>query len=88
MKKKFLTLIMVATMIFGLVGCSGTTTTVENANESNKSSMFVVVESTSLWDVVYHKDTKVMYVVSRGSYNQGTFTVMVNSEGTPLIYGE
>ena len=86
MKKKILTLIMVATMIFGLVGCSGTT--VENANESNKSSMFVVVESTSLWDVVYHKDTKVMYIVSRGSYNQGTFTVMVNSEGTPLIYGE
>ena len=82
--KKFLTLIMVAIMIFGLVGCSGTT--VENANESNKSSMFVVVESTSLWDVVYHKDTKVMYVVSRGYYNQGTFTVMVDSEGTPLIY--
>ena len=86
MKKKILTLIVVGTMILGLVGCSGTT--VENVNESNKSSMFVVVESTLLWEVVYHKDTKVMYVVSRGSHNQGTFTVMVNSEGTPLIYEE
>ena len=86
MKKKILTFIVVTTMIFGLVGCS--TTTVENANESNKNSMFVVVESTSLWYVVYHKDTKVMYVVSKGYYNQGTFTVMIDSEGAPLIYEE
>ncbi len=46
MMKKILTFIVVVTMILGLVGCSETT--VENANESNKSSMFVVVESTSL----------------------------------------
>lgn len=86
MKKKFLIIIVVITMILGLVGCSGTT--VENANESNKSSMFVVVESTSLWDVVYHNDTKVMYIVSKGFYNQGTFTVMLDAEGDPLIYEE
>lgn len=35
-------------------------------------------------DIVYDKETKVMYVVSR----TGTFTVMVDENGKPLLYKE
>ena len=51
------------------------------------TSMFIEVERViDNWRVVYHKDTKVMYVVSSGSYNRGTFTVMLNPNGTPMIW--
>lgn len=41
------------------------------------------------WDTVrilYDRETGVMYVMSNGSYNVGTMTVMVNSDGTPRVY--
>lgn len=36
--------------------------------------------------VVFDRDTRVMYVISRGTYNRGTFTLLVNADGTPRIY--
>ena len=63
---------------------------VEKADSSvgtpETKSMFVAVEDTGIWAVVYHSETKVMYAVSRGSYNQGTMTLLVNADGTPMIY--
>lgn len=38
--------------------------------------------------VVCHKETKAMYVVSDGYKNQGNFTVLVNPDGTPMIWRE
>lgn len=86
MKKKILTIIMVAMMMLGLVGCS--IETIEREGESDKTSisMFVEIEDTSYWKVVYHRETKVMYVVSDGDYNHGTFTLLVNADGTPMLY--
>ena len=61
-----------------------------NNSETNvpqkKSSMFVEVESTYPWIIVYHKDTKVMYAVSKGSHNKGNFTLLVDQDGKPLLY--
>lgn len=74
-------------MLFSFVGCSSSTT--ENSlSTKNSNSMFAIAESTPLYDVLYHKDTKVMYVVSKGYYNQGTFTIMLDAEGMPLLYEE
>lgn len=50
-------------------------------------SMFIAVEVTTAWVVVYHRDSKVMYAVSCGPYNGGTFTLLVNSDGTPMLWG-
>ena len=53
----------------------------------NKNTpMFVEVERATNWKIVYHKDTKVMYAVSNGGCNQGTFTLLVNEDGTPMLY--
>jgi hypothetical protein len=50
--------------------------------------MFVTIESGWDYRVVYHKDTKVMYAVSDGSSNIGTFTLLVNPDGSPMLYKE
>ena len=50
--------------------------------------MFVLIEKGENWKVVYHRETKVMYVMSEGLYNKGNFVVMVDSDGKPLLYKE
>lgn len=69
-----------------LVGCTPTST--EKSDDMPSSSGFVIVEETGSYAVAYDKDTKVMYAISRGSYNKGTFTLLVNPDGTPKVYGE
>ena len=66
--------------------CACTNTTVTSASDDN-TSMFVRLEETYAWRVVYHKDTKVMYAVSNGgSGGIGVFTVLLNPDGTPMTY--
>lgn len=86
MKKSIIGIVIAFALL--CTGCSSDTKSVETENSEETSSMFVEVESSYIWKVVYHKDTKVMYVVSDSSHNMGTFTVLVNADGTPMIYGE
>lgn len=88
MKTKLIIFSAVLTLAF--TGCNYAN--IEDINEQNTvkeepaNSMFVVIEETFYWDIVYQKDTKVMYAVSFGRYNNGTFTLLVNPDGTPMIY--
>ena len=87
--KKMMFVIVIAMMLVGtLCGCNSMSKAEEANTEEESKSVFVLVEQSFLWKVVYHKDTKVMYVVSDGSYNHGTFTLLVNADGTPMIYEE
>lgn len=56
------------------------------AGSSNNDCPFVTVYSCWTYKVVYQKTTKVMYTVSDGAYNQGTFTLLVNADGSPMVY--
>jgi len=82
MKNKLITLLIVGAL--SLTGCAH----IESVNDTSDASMFVVIEETSSWRVVYNKETKVMYAVSCGCHNCGTFTLLVNSDGTPMLYDE
>ena len=83
---KRIILICIACMVL-LCGCSSNYVETEKTNQEEKNtSMFVEIETTDKWIVVYHKETKVMYVVSYGGYNIGTFTLLVNADGTPMMY--
>lgn len=62
-------------------------TSVEDINNS-KESMFVKVEQGDTYRIVYHRGTKVMYAISDGLHNGGTFTVMLDANGKPLLYQE
>ena len=73
-----------------LMGCSSGKVS-SDTDEPSKESMFIVCEPHSFnkcWDVVYHKDTKVMYVVSSGGYNSGNFTLLINPDGSPMLWEE
>lgn len=77
--KRFLVMIIV---MFLLTGCGETT-------ESKEQNMFVTIQEYDRfheYDVVYHRNTKVMYAVAHGTYSRGIFTVLVNSDGTPMLY--
>lgn len=69
-----------------LSGCAANGT--ESQVVDGEASMFVRIEQRPAWNVYYHRDTKVMYVVSRGSYNSGNFTVLVNPDGSPMLWEE
>ena len=77
--KKIIALMIVVLAVV-TTGCS------EAEDKSSDMLEFTIVESTSMWKVVYHKKTKVMYVVSYGTYNHGTFTLLVNADGTPMLW--
>ena len=68
-------------MLLLSVGCAR----VENA-EAKETSRFVQVERATSWRIVADKETGVMYAVSCGVYNNGTFTLLVDADGNPLIY--
>lgn len=67
-----------------LSGCG--TVEVENGGSRDGESMFVKVEQTDTWCVVYNKYTRVMYAVSEGPYNRGSFVLLVNDDGTPMLW--
>ena len=86
--KKLIAFILALVMCLGLLaGCGVASANVESeADAGTSTSMFVEVERTFNWYVVYHRETKVMYVVSRGNGNVGTFTKLVDADGTPLLW--
>ena len=82
--KRIITIALITALVLALAGCG---VNVEKEGDDKKNtSMFVVVEKANNWLVVYHKETKVMYAVSYGAYNCGNFTVLVNPDGTPMLW--
>lgn len=79
---------LVASLFLVLLVFASCTASIEKTEGQQETSVFVQVEKTEFWQVVYHKETKVMYTVSRGAYNSGDFTLLVNPDGTPMIYKE
>lgn len=85
MKRMILILICITCTVL-LCGCFEITE-IEQANEKQENaSMFVEVEEAMSFKIIYHKETKVMYAVSDAQHNRGTFTLLVNADGTPMLY--
>lgn len=87
MKRKIILILVIAFALGVFTACTKAPITLED-QEQNYESMFVIVEDTTLWKIVYHKETRVMYAVSYSSYNRGTFTLLVDAEGNPLLWDE
>lgn len=81
---KHILIIITALIILLATGCAK----VENKPEQEPVdvSRFERVEFTGAWEIVADRETGVMYAVSRGMYNQGTFTLLVDADGKPLIW--
>lgn len=81
--KKLIAIILIVIMLATTTAC---TTKQKRESVKGAESRMVEVESTSLYQIVYDKYTKVMYAVSYGGYNMGTFTLLVDANGNPLLY--
>ena len=77
--------LIIVSIILMFTGC---TSTRAEAKEVDDGNTFILVDADYYCWIVYHKDTKVMYAVSRSGYNAGTYTVLVNADGTPMIWKE
>ena len=82
--KKLILIFLITSMIF--TGCEMPTDRISKLD--NGTSMFVMVENGEYWKVVYHRETKVMYIMSDMPSTRGFFTVMVDACGEPLLYEE
>ena len=81
-------LLVMILFVLLLTGCDKRTERTDSQN-SKKENMFVCIQAADSfhnYDVVYQKDTKVMYTVSHGPYSYGSFTLLVNPDGTPMLY--
>lgn len=87
MKKIFVIVLLIAVVLL-TAGCDNSTVMKEAdiSVDKDKFSMFVEVETGPHWKVFYDRETLCMYVMSEGSSNFGTFTLLVNSDGTPKLW--
>ncbi len=83
MKKIVVSLIIVISIV--LIGWLLKDITMPTSLAVNESRFITIAEGPH-FRVVYDTQTKVEYVISRGSYNQGTFTLLVDKDGKPLLY--
>lgn len=80
-KSKFIaTIVTIALVVVVLffVGCDNTNNSVR-ANDD----VFVTVSESLYYAIVYDRETKIMYTMSKDNYN---FTVLLNVDGTPKLY--
>lgn len=83
MKRIIAIMLMVVVMMLSLSACRTKRT---SETIKGETSRMVYVEETNAYCIVYDKYTKVMYAVSNSVYNIGTFTLLVDANGNPLLY--
>ena len=81
MKRLVLMFLLVVTVL-AASGCSGG---MDEEPRADAPSMFVKVEGCGTFNIVYDRDTKVMYAVS-SSDHFGNVTMLVNADGTPKVW--
>ena len=81
--KKVIAILIILAMLT-LCGCE--TKAIVEYDGLQEESMFVMVENAYIFSIVYHRDTKVMYAISRSSNNSGNFCLLVNPDGTPMLW--
>ena len=85
MTKRIICALLCVIFALFLIGCG---TSYNEIVDKNMPSMFIIVEGYGMdcFRIVYHRDTKVMYAISTGGYNAGNFTVLVNPDGSPMLW--
>lgn len=85
MKKKILAVVLGLTLCFGMTGCTKGDIEPENSDIGNKYIDLVTIYKKHGTEVLYDKNTKVMYFL-RQSGQQFGITPIYNSDGTVKLY--
>ena len=80
--------LIIMSIILMFTGCASTRAEAKEVDDVDDGNTFILVDADYYCWIVYHKDTKVMYAVSRSPNNIGTYTLLVNADGTPMIWKE
>ena len=83
--KKLIALIAAVLMIVSVLTACGENPAADD-EAPVKEPVFVTIEKEWRYSILYCKETGVMYWMSRGAYNVGTLTLLVNPDGSPMIY--
>ncbi len=83
--KKLMAILLITLTMLSMTACA---TKMKSEAVKGEASRMIEIEQTSTYTVVYDKYTKVMYAVSNGTYSYGTFTLLVDANGNPLLYNE
>ena len=78
--------LIIASIALMFTGCTSIKAEAKEVDDTDDGNTFILVDADYHCWVVYHKDTKVMYVVSRAPNNIGTYTLLVNTDGTPMVW--
>ena len=78
--------LIIVSIVLMFAGCASTRAEAKEVDDTDDGNTFILVNADYYCWVVYHKDTKVMYAVSRSPNNIGTYTLLVNADGTPMIW--
>ena len=79
-------LVLVFLLVVAVLTISGCSDGMYEEPRADASKMFVRVEDCGSFDIMYDKDTKVMYTVSSSRYPYGNITLLVNADGTPKLW--
>lgn len=93
MRKLQITMLICIIMAVLFASCAGSNAEHANAvsaidTKEDYNNVFEQIGYGGSYIIVYHTQTKVMYVVSDEYRNKGNFTLLVNPDGTPMIYKE
>ena len=78
--------LIIVSIVLRFAGCASTRAEAKEVDDTDDGNTFILVNADYYCWVVYHKDTKVMHAVSRAPNNIGTYTLLVNADGTPMIW--
>lgn len=82
---KIIAILLIIALMLGLMACVPNNKAEEI--QTGESSRMVIIEQTTTYCIAYDRYTKVMYAISHSGYNCGNFTLLVDSDGNPLLYG-
>ena len=83
--KKLIALVAAVLMIVSVLTACGENPAADD-EAPVRESFFVTIRNDSNYRIVYCRDTRVMYSISSNYYNVGTLTLLVNPDGSPMIY--
>ena len=84
--KYFLSGLLVAVILATMAACEAQPAAAGVDESNSLQAQFIEVGSYIGYKVVYNAANRVMYAVSDGGHNAGTFTLLVNEDGSPMIW--
>ena len=84
--KKIVFIILMVILLLTLCGC-GTVSKMNDMSSENKveRTRFMQIEDYGFGSIVVDSETNVEYWMSKGTYNWGTLTMLVDKSGSPKV---